>query len=387
MDVRVIGSTKPNYVLPVGDAKIFAGRSAGICYMKDTFERIEAWDDEKALGLFDGIGKSGHHSVAGHTSYNLLLTGVPKIIAMILNNEKDYNTSEKSARYTTMATEGDEKRLYGKWFALFYEAIRGQYYELDDKVIEKLAKENARYFISVFTPATTMEYTVDFRQGNYLIQFLENYAEKISASNDPFNTKLYPWLIKTAELFRSVFNCDEIRDKKWRGLSLFAERKRTEYFGEVYSTNYIGSFAQLAQAQRHRTLNYEMTLPDLVEASFFVPPILKSTPGLVEQYLKDLNSVKESYPQGMQILINERGTLEDFVLKCTERLCGAAQLEICFQTKATLDKYISRAVADDEAGALKLLRPLQGKTKCQFTKQECTRPCPAGQASAFTRKI
>ncbi|MBQ1528050.1 FAD-dependent thymidylate synthase, partial [Candidatus Saccharibacteria bacterium] len=376
-----------NYVLPVKDAKIFAGRSAGICYMKDTFERIEAWDDEKAMGLFEGIGKSGHHSVAGHTSYNLLLTGVPKIIAMILNNEKDYNTSEKSARYTTMATEGDEKRLYNKWFALFYEAIRGQYYELDDKTIEKLAKENARYFISVFTPATTMEYTVDFRQGNYLIQFLENYAEKISESDDPFNTKLYPRLIETAQLFRSVLNCEEIRDKKWRGLSLFADRKRSEYFGEVYSTNYVGSFAQLAQAQRHRTLNYEMRLPDLREASFFVPPILKAMPGLAEQYLKDIDSVKENYPQGMQVLINERGTVEDFVLKCSERLCGAAQLEICFQTKATLDKYLARTSIYGETGVLNLLHRIHGKTKCQFTQQECTRPCPAGRASAFTRRI
>ena len=71
-----------------------------------------------------------------------------------------------------MPTEGDEKRLYNKWFAIFCEAIRGIYPSIDDKVVAKLAQENARYFISVFTPATTMEYTVDFRQGNYLIQFM-----------------------------------------------------------------------------------------------------------------------------------------------------------------------------------------------------------------------
>lgn len=31
--------------------------------------------------------------------------------------------------------------------------------------------------------------------------------------------------------------------------------------------------------------------------------------------------------------VNERGTIENFVLKCTERLCGSAQLEIMEQTQ------------------------------------------------------
>ena len=62
-----------------------AGRSAGICYMKDAYDDIEAWPDDKALRLFYQTAESGHQSVDGHDSYKLLLTGVPKIIAMILN--------------------------------------------------------------------------------------------------------------------------------------------------------------------------------------------------------------------------------------------------------------------------------------------------------------
>ena len=367
---------------------MFAGRSAGICYMKDSFDQIEAWSDDKAMELFEKIGKSGHHSVAGHTSYNLVLSGIPKIIAMILNNERDYNTSEKSARYTRMATSGDEKRLYDKWFAIFYEAIRGTYHTLEDRTIESLAKENARYFISVFTPATTMEYTVDFRQGNYLIQFLEDYAEIISESNEPFDCKLRPWLIETAKLFRSVFNCDELREGKGRGLSLFAKRERHEQFGESYSVNYKGSFAQLAQAQRHRKLKYEMMVPDLSEAEFFVPPILPR--GVVEQYLKDMESVKADYPQGMLVKINEQGCHDDFITsKCTERLCGSAQLEICRQTRMTLNRYIYATCDLGLTDIYDELRLVRDKTKCQmdFVTQKCTKPCPLGQANAFTRRI
>ena len=90
MDVRVLASTCPDYQLPVEEAKIFAGQSAGICYMKDDFDTIAKEPEEKSLKRFEQTAGSGHHSVAGHTSYNLLLSGVPKIIAMVLNNEKDY---------------------------------------------------------------------------------------------------------------------------------------------------------------------------------------------------------------------------------------------------------------------------------------------------------
>ena len=36
-------------------------------------------------------------------------------------------------------------------------------------------------------------------------------------------------------------------------------KDRKEEFGENYCTTYLASFAQLAQAQRHRTLIYEMS--------------------------------------------------------------------------------------------------------------------------------
>jgi hypothetical protein len=47
---------------------------------------------------------------------------------------------------------------------------------------------------------------------------------------------------------------------KARSLSLFADKPiEKEEFGYSYATNYKGSFAQLAQAHRHRTLEYGMS--------------------------------------------------------------------------------------------------------------------------------
>ena len=156
----------------------------------------------------------------------------------------------------------------------------------------------------------------------------------------------------------------------------------------MYPGNYVVSFAQLAHAQRHRTLHYEMEIPNLFMARFFVPPILDRFPGLSEQYLAEMESVKMGYPQGMLVKINERGMPEDFLTsKCSERLCGAAQLEICRQTKRTLDRYISTVAGNGQASVLQTLYAIQGKTKCQFTYQRCARPCPLGRQHAFDRLI
>ncbi|MBQ3469522.1 FAD-dependent thymidylate synthase [Candidatus Saccharibacteria bacterium] len=381
MDIRIIGSTQPGNELPVEEAKLFSGHSAGICYMKDDFDKILAEPEEKTLTRFNGTAGSGHHSVSGHVSYNLLISGIPKIIAMILNNEKDYNTSEKSARYTKMETSGAEKELYEKWIEKFEKLIHERYSQLDDTVTRKLAQENARYFISVFTPSTTMEYTVDFRQGNYLIGFLEspNLAERMP---EDFYQKLKPWLDETAKALRSVLNCEEIRDNKGRELSLFATRKRSEYFGEVYSTNYYGSFAQVAQAHRHRSLNYEITIP--TNKKFFVPALIRKGDEVKKEYLDDMALVAENYPQGMMVMINERGIPENFILKCHERLCGAAQWEICMQTRRTLEKYWKEA--SNYIIASTMLEHYE-KTKCQFGYCTCNRPCPLGQSQAFTREV
>lgn len=389
MNIEVIGSTQPGNKLSVEEAKLFSGHAAGICYMKDDFGEILVEPEEKTFARFNGTAGSGHHSVSGHVSYNLLISGIPKIIAMILNNEKDYNTSEKSARYTKMETSGKEKELYEKWIDKFDKLIHERYPQLDDTTVRKLAQENARYFISVFTPSTTMEYTVDFRQGNYLIGFLEspNLANKMPKD---FYQKLKPWLDETAKALRSVLNCEEIRDNKGRELSLFATRERSEYFGEVYSINYHGSFAQLAQAQRHRSLSYEINLRSSFvgafgEMNYFIPMLIRNNVEVRNEYLNDIMSVGGNYPQGVMVAINERGTLENFILKCHERLCGAAQWEICMQTEDTLEWYWRRA---NEFVLQDILRQYdEGKTKCQFGYYTCNRPCPLGQPQAFTREV
>lgn len=383
MKISILGSTKPEYILSKDDAIKFGGKSAGICYMPDDINALFSESEEKTLKRANRTLNSGHHSVFDHTTYNLALEGIPKILAMILNNEGMYTTSEKSARYTKMTPSKREEELYEKWIEVYKKEISKQYPEIDEKKVGKLAQENARYLISVFTPATTMEYTVSFRQLNYIAGWFKNYIE--NEPNTDFNVQLKPYLQQFIDNVSEYIIPELNSDVKMRKISIFDDRKnRKEEFGENYCTTYEGTFAELAQAQRHRTLQYKMSLLDNVK--FYIPKIIEENNELKQEWLKDINSLADLYPQGMLININERGTVENFVLKCKERVCGCAQLEIMNQTYEILQKYIENTKNSNE-DVYNYLLPYSKGVRCTYPGFKCTSPCMWGAKNSLTRNI
>ena len=388
MKKRILASTKIGYELPVEEAILFSGTEAGFCYMPDDVDTLLNEEETRTSKRAKGTMKSGHHSVFGHPSYCFALEELPKIMAIILNNEKVYQTSEKSARYTKMKPSKQEKDLYEKWIDLYKKEIdkiypyqEGVSAEKRDAAITKKAQENARYLISVFTPATSMGHTLDLRQLSYEIHWAEEFIEK--EPDTAFNKKLKPVLKDFVENF-SEYKVEDINTEvKNRKFSLFADRQREEEFGENYSINYLGTFAQLAQAQRHRTLSYEIMLLD--EPKYYIPPIIKGTK-LEEEWIKDISSLKEFFPQGMLVWINERGTVENFILKCKERLCGEAQLEIAQQTKDTLDRYLLET-KDVKPNIYNYLKDYSKGARCTFPGYKCSRPCIWGAKGALDRKF
>ena len=226
-----------------------------------------------------------------------------------------------------------------------------------------------------------MEYTVNFGQLNYIINWAKDYI-----AEEPDNS----FSIKLKEVFKEFL--EAMPDLEVEGLdsrvkqrkfSFFAQRKnRKEEFGENYCTTYLASFAQVAQAQRHRTLSYEIALLDT--PSYYIPPIIMGT-DLEKEWLKDISSLEEFFPQGMLVQVNERGTIENFVLKCTERLCGAAQLEIMEQTNLTMKKYLE--AVKDEPELYNYLLPYSKGARCTFPGWKCTSPCIFGGKNAMNRII
>ena len=382
MEVKIIGSSKPGYEITKEEAIIFSGKSAGICYMPDTIETLFNEPEEKTIKRANATLNRGHHSVFDHITINLALSNIPKILAMILNNEGMYTTSEKSARYTKMQASERESKLYEKWIVKFSNQIEKEYPQIEEKQRIKLAQENARYLISVFTPATIMEYTVSLRQLNYIANFFKNFIE-----NEPdteFNKMLKPFLAEFNNKIENLIIPNLNADVKQRKISLFASRNHQEEFGECYSCNYYGTFAYLAQAQRHRTLRYNMKIEE--NAKFYIPKIIENDVELKNEWLTDINSLKDLFPQGMLVKINERGTAEDFILKCKERLCGCAQLEIMLKSKEILDKYIEN-VKDTNEYVYEYLLPYQSGVRCTFKGWKCLSPCLWGAKNSLVRKI
>ncbi|MAH03187.1 hypothetical protein CMI39_00160 [Candidatus Pacearchaeota archaeon] len=136
------------------------------------------------------------------------------------------------------------------------------------------------------------------------------------------------------------FRIEGLDNQTDRHLSLFSKKKVEEYFGDVYATSYKLSFAGLAQAHRHRTIDYgifggnELGSPE----GFFIPKIV---PGWeIGEWLNDLRKIaKDDFPQAQLLNINERGIKEDSKSKMMLRLCGHAQYEIMENTKETTKKY------------------------------------------------
>lgn len=393
MDIKVLASTKVGYEMLRAEALGFSGHSAGICYLPDTVEKLFAEDVSKTKNRVNNNLANGHLSVFGHATYSILLENVPKILAIILNNEKAYTTSEKSARYTKMKNLlPEEKILYDKWYTIFKKKILRKFPDkFDEKKACKLAQENARYFISVFTPATTMEYTVSFEQLNFIMYWFDDYIQ--NAKDTMFSRKLKVIMQEFNEKLKFLRVEDLNPGFKGTKLSLFANRTRDEEWGENYCTTYFGSFAQFAQAQRHRTLSYEIRVDENDEyPEFYIPEILRGDDDeyLRDLWVKDMQSVDYNFPQGMLIEINERGTVENFVLKCTERLCGAAQLEIMKRTEKTLHNYYEAVCRQNSWELETYLRPYVDSTKCQFLAKNdfvCYGRCAFGPKGALNRII
>jgi len=341
MKIKLIGST--NRLKAIKSMKRFSYDCGRTCYTEKDFEEVQKEIPDKKL-MQNMIG-AGHHSIFEHLGLNFNMEYWPKMFVMLLNNEKQYATSEKSARYTEMTgMVPEQKEKYDKWTNLLIPEIESVLPQInnpkkrDDK-IKKLAQENARYMTSVFTP-TKMIHSLNFRQINFLIGEFKEFYDKYKKSDDVFKqrlTKSMREFINQTERFK----VKDLENQTDRHLSIFNPRSVEEHFGDVYSTSYPMSFAGLAQAHRHRTINYhisEKTKPN-AKLGFFIPEIVLEKK-LYSEWIKDLNEVaKEDFPQAQLVKVNERGIIEDFRSKAILRMCGHAQHEIMKNTFETAKKY------------------------------------------------
>lgn len=450
------------------DLTLLSGRAAGVCYMPDDYFDDGVYDKEKAMKRAASTSESGHHSVYDHGHITFVIK-TNKMMCMILNSLGVYATSEKSARYTKMKPETElEEQLYDKWRRKIQSLILNKYPFIDDDILSKrlckrmgieqskavvngscdhikedeylenelnelkksetlpsykLAQENARYMISVFTP-TTIEYTTSFRQAFLITDYLNKLAANLDNADDTFSKKLKSYTIKLREAFEDAIGDNRLHDNKNQYIRLleaqhigelvdkgkpgmsfvpYTDMKerlepKKEVVGDSYTLVYEGSLAMLAQAQRHRTLRYTMCLQEPGERGFYVPEIVKDA-GLEAEWTEDIESVAYCVPQGTIVRITEQGIFEDFALKCKERMCGRAQLEVMRATTKSLEKFILNRNNLSYSNKQLLLSITEPRTcngvssayvivpRCQFKDFKCTEGCTWGCNEAINRLI
>ncbi|MBO4823491.1 MAG: FAD-dependent thymidylate synthase [Clostridia bacterium] len=393
MEISVIATTHPNHQTPKKELDRFGGMAAGVCYMAHDFATLRAEDEAKTFRRVEMTKASGHHSVYDHASITLYLHCIPRVLEGMLDNERYMVSSVKSGRYTLHPLPEDEQAVYDKWQATFEKLIRDEYqvkypqYFTDNK-IKKLAMENARYLTSCFT-MVSMLHTVSYRQLNYLYGFFSDYAEKIAQSNNPFEQKLHPYIVEFVEQLKNTGYIDEMLTKngKHRQVSMFRDRPVTEYFGDVYATNFRCSFAVYMHLNRHRTLKYYMQTPrEPQKLEFYVPELIADKPNLRAEWLADLDHLRDHYPQAMLVDVSEMGNLEDFILKAIERKCSSVLLETTRVVNQVLNQYQAALAAMRHDGAATLAQMQKG-AKCTFPNFKCPNPCGFALGVNEKRKI
>ena len=410
------------------------GKAAGICYMADDYLSSGIQDSTKAIARAKRNAINGHYSVFEHC-YVSFIINTSKVMAMILNSMRCYATSEKSGRYTVMNPENIiEKDMYNKWTDIFKKLIEVYYgNKRSTKDIDKLAHENARYMISVFTP-TVMEHTLSFNRAVLTCGWLSDLSERLNfihnncTNND--NSIMRNWdnfysrvADECAEMAAGMRNCLGITpedpvlvDHKDIGIELFrtlnyvnkymhigsCENLRNEdidkkaddckeYFGDNYVSKFKASFCCVAQDQRHRTLQVSINIPKKLDC--YVPKIIKGSM-YEDEWRRDFKFLIDAgiIPQCTLLDAIERGRFEDFVLKCKERLCNRSQLEIMELTRdqvmmfvlnnrnlSDLNNYTLNnmiKVHDDDDN--KFVNKVEVLSRCQFKGYKCNEPCGLG---------
>jgi hypothetical protein len=291
-----------------------------------------------------------------------------------------------------------EEALYRKWHDIFCQEIEKKYGKrLSEKETDKLAYENARYMISVFSQ-TSMVYTLPFRNIFYVLDWTEKMQKNLEKLNGSFNQRLNQELGFLKKALSGVVGRQNFHDNKneyFRFMPVQAtgeyDDDNTEYYGDVYTAKFTASFAQVAQEQRHRTtrvkINFSGANPE--EFGFYVPVLIKNTE-YEKEWLADMRSIGGVYPQGMLVSVTEQGLFEDFALKCKERMCGRAQLEIMQVSEMLLERFVKNQEALSKANRKRLEQMTEeGRpcARCGYSDFVCQEGCTWGKKEALTRLI
>lgn len=395
----------------------YSGIKAAWCYKKGTTtpENIREMSEENLIRMGIDTFLNDHGTPNEHYNVSVEIIGLPKLMCMILNDEHQYSTCERSLRYTKVLPSNYitslEVELYDKWLKVFQEVLTQNYGSFFQKSneqnpkkaeenIKKIAQENARQFVSILTP-TSMAYTAPWYQwqkiGIFLKQMIEAPNTELEKLAVPYAKELIEQLLdlniivktKDAIALYPPLSQKITQKREWlyqnnKGiiLSLFAENNifsginKPNAFGSAINYNTKLSYSGVAQLLRHRTIDVEISAPSSYES--FCPEFIKATP-YFHEYMRDMLKVKELYPQGQIIPVNIVCSLKNVIqFVGQERACEKAQQEIenWYVTKFLPDIIDGLSTMPEYQEEYQLLKEKYlNKCRCAYPNYNCPNPC------------
>lgn len=398
----------------------YSGIKAAWCYKKGTAtpEIIREMSEEDLIRIGINTWVDDHGTPDEHYQVSVEITNIPKLLCMILNSEHQYTADERSLRYTKVlenpAISPLEIELYNKWYQIFVNIFETQYgewfYQINQKDekkakadMRKKAQENARYFISVFTP-TSIAYTAPWYQWQKIAAFLQDL---ISNPNTPLKKAMVPYaqdmitqlidlrvVVETKEAASLYPDLEKIlEEKKDHRELLYRNNKETKFYLFADNNPFSGidkpnsfessinynsrlSIAGFADVLRHRTSYLSMKEPTLF--SFITPPFIRGT--IYEKgYMTDMQRVNGIYPQGQIIDFNVDSSIYRIVqFMGKERACERPQQEV--------ENWFVNEFVSDIVNALKdkpayrkeyelLKKGYLNRCRCAYPDYHCPNPC------------
>lgn len=186
-------------------------------------------------------------------------------------------------------------------------------------------------------------------------------------------------------------NFHDIKNDYFRFLPVQATGEydqNAEYYGDVYTSVFYASFAQVAQEQRHRTTRVKINFggKDASEYGFLYHDPKRNR--LEKEWLADMELIKKSIRREHWLKLPSRDFLKILLFKCKERMCGRAQLEIMLDTMHMIEKFeknrqnLSKANQKRLESILEQDRPC---ARCGFDDFQCVEGCIWGKKDALTR--
>ena len=380
MKITIIGNTQSlleNYDERKDNMFEFGAKVMGVCINNNPLEVMQNEPIEKTQKRLIDTIKLRHHSGYDFSKVTFLFEDTSKLFITQLHNLHVFDSEGTSGRHVELKMNPQEKQVFDYFYKAFYDRVCEKNPEAKEHQKKQIAFENARYIIGA-DAKTNLVHQISLRQFNYVYEWAQKFLEK--ETYNEYEALLIPEMkefcriAKDLEIDGEKLINENLKDPYNRSFNMFYDgKKRPEHFGTTYEIYYKSTLPTFDQLQRHRAINYKLSIPN--EKEYYIPQIVKDME-LVGEWNEKIDKL-ENVSQARLLDVFEYGTVDQFVMKMKERCCEFTQPEAKKIVKDNSMKIFEGLKDYDPQMAEELiLRYGKGKNRREFPDYKCVCKTP-----------